>query len=196
MSLLGITQFLWHWAYKLSHKSAFAESDNWFNSHVYVPSLRAAAVLLIAKLEIETGTFCIESVFSFSIKWMLCNIVSNVQFLKEGFGFFGLIYNSHKPAQKYSHKVCFKTQCGRIPLYKMQSAKITPIKTFSFLPLVKLLTVTPENNCLALVYRDRETLKFVKYINRHSLEQTASHPAGTEFWDFCFVYSEWLIAQS
>ncbi|XP_066493351.1 prolyl 3-hydroxylase OGFOD1 [Tiliqua scincoides] len=54
----------------------------------------------------------------------------------------------------------------------------------------ELLTVSPENNCLALVYRDRETLKFVKYINHRSLERTATHPESTGFWDFCFVYYE------
>ncbi|KAM3829171.1 prolyl 3-hydroxylase OGFOD1 [Vipera latastei] len=51
----------------------------------------------------------------------------------------------------------------------------------------ELLTVNPEANCLALVYRDRETQKFVKYINHYSLEQT---PDGNEFWDFSFVYYE------
>ncbi|XP_039209761.1 prolyl 3-hydroxylase OGFOD1 isoform X1 [Crotalus tigris] len=51
----------------------------------------------------------------------------------------------------------------------------------------ELLTVNPEANCLALVYRDRETQKFVKYINHRSLEQT---PDEKEFWDFSFVYYE------
>ncbi|XP_070616600.1 prolyl 3-hydroxylase OGFOD1 [Erythrolamprus reginae] len=51
----------------------------------------------------------------------------------------------------------------------------------------ELLTVNPEANCLALIYRDRETLKFVKYINQRSLEQT---PDPKEFWDFSFVYYE------
>ncbi|XP_053126921.1 prolyl 3-hydroxylase OGFOD1 isoform X2 [Hemicordylus capensis] len=54
----------------------------------------------------------------------------------------------------------------------------------------ELLTVNPENNCLALVYRDRETLKFVKYINCRSSAQKATHPDRTAFWDFCFVYYE------
>jgi len=31
--------------------------------------------------------------------------------------------------------------------------------------LFQLLTVTPSENSLALVYRDQETLKFVKYLN-------------------------------
>ncbi|KAM6430490.1 prolyl 3-hydroxylase OGFOD1 [Liasis olivaceus] len=54
----------------------------------------------------------------------------------------------------------------------------------------ELLTVNPEANCLALVYRDRETLKFVKYVNQRSLEQTPMQPEQTGFWDFSFVYYE------
>ncbi|KAM9607568.1 prolyl 3-hydroxylase OGFOD1 [Trichechus inunguis] len=54
----------------------------------------------------------------------------------------------------------------------------------------ELLTVNPENNSLALVYRDRETLKFVKYINHRSLEQQKTFPHRTGFWDFSFIYYE------
>ncbi|KAF6078898.1 2-oxoglutarate and iron dependent oxygenase domain containing 1 [Phyllostomus discolor] len=54
----------------------------------------------------------------------------------------------------------------------------------------ELLTVNPENNSLALVYRDRETLKFVKHINHRSLEQKKTFPNRTGFWDFAFVYYE------
>ncbi|XP_067327107.1 prolyl 3-hydroxylase OGFOD1 isoform X2 [Anolis sagrei] len=54
----------------------------------------------------------------------------------------------------------------------------------------ELLTVNPEDNCLALIYRDRETLKFVKYINHQSLNQVATQPEHTGFWDFSFVYYE------
>uniref|UniRef100_A0A8C6DH36 2-oxoglutarate and iron dependent oxygenase domain containing 1 n=1 Tax=Moschus moschiferus TaxID=68415 RepID=A0A8C6DH36_MOSMO len=54
----------------------------------------------------------------------------------------------------------------------------------------ELLTVNPENNSLALVYRDRETLKFVKHINHRSLEQKKSFANRTGFWDFSFVYYE------
>jgi len=54
----------------------------------------------------------------------------------------------------------------------------------------ELLTVNPENNSLALVYRDRETLKFVKHINHRSLEQKKAFPNRTGFWDFSFVYYE------
>lgn len=56
--------------------------------------------------------------------------------------------------------------------------------------LFQLLTVNPENNSLALVYRDRETLKFVKHINHRSLEQKKTVPNRTGFWDFSFVYYE------
>ncbi|XP_059212372.1 prolyl 3-hydroxylase OGFOD1 [Centropristis striata] len=46
----------------------------------------------------------------------------------------------------------------------------------------ELLTVYPEDNCLALVYRDKETLKFVKHINHRSSSES--------FYDFSFVYYE------
>ncbi|XP_004600714.2 prolyl 3-hydroxylase OGFOD1 [Sorex araneus] len=54
----------------------------------------------------------------------------------------------------------------------------------------ELLTVNPESNSLALVYRDKETLKFVKHINHRSLEQKKTIPNRTGFWDFSFVYYE------
>ncbi|XP_058296986.1 prolyl 3-hydroxylase OGFOD1 isoform X3 [Hylobates moloch] len=54
----------------------------------------------------------------------------------------------------------------------------------------ELLTVNPESNSLALVYRDRETLKFVKHINHRSLEQKKTFPNRTGFWDFSFMYYE------
>ncbi|XP_055582236.1 prolyl 3-hydroxylase OGFOD1 [Falco cherrug] len=54
----------------------------------------------------------------------------------------------------------------------------------------ELLTVNPEDNCLALVYRDKETVQFVKYINHRSLARLNKHPNRTGFWDFAFVYYE------
>ncbi|XP_042293479.1 prolyl 3-hydroxylase OGFOD1 [Sceloporus undulatus] len=54
----------------------------------------------------------------------------------------------------------------------------------------ELLTVNPEGNCLALIYRDRETLKFVKYVNHRSLKPMATQPEHAGFWDFSFVYYE------
>jgi hypothetical protein len=50
--------------------------------------------------------------------------------------------------------------------------------------------VNPENNSLALVYRDRETLRFVKHINHRSLEQSKAFPSRSGFWDFAFIYYE------
>ncbi|XP_029464570.1 prolyl 3-hydroxylase OGFOD1 isoform X2 [Rhinatrema bivittatum] len=54
----------------------------------------------------------------------------------------------------------------------------------------ELLTLYPENNALALIYRDKETLKFVKYINHRSLDQRESNLRRNGFWDFSFVYYE------
>ncbi|NXX82246.1 OGFD1 hydroxylase, partial [Urocolius indicus] len=54
----------------------------------------------------------------------------------------------------------------------------------------ELLTVNPEDNCLALVYRDKETLKFVKYINQRSSARLKQRPSSAAFWDFSFVYYE------
>ncbi|XP_034045532.1 prolyl 3-hydroxylase OGFOD1 [Thalassophryne amazonica] len=50
----------------------------------------------------------------------------------------------------------------------------------------ELLTVYPEDNSLALVYRDKETLRFVKHINHKSLSECADRT----FYDFAFVYYE------
>ncbi|XP_058485895.1 prolyl 3-hydroxylase OGFOD1 [Solea solea] len=47
----------------------------------------------------------------------------------------------------------------------------------------ELLTMSPEDNSLALVYRDKETLKFVKHVNHRSLSCRSFH-------DFSFVYFE------
>uniref|UniRef100_A0A8C5I5A3 Prolyl 3-hydroxylase OGFOD1 n=1 Tax=Gouania willdenowi TaxID=441366 RepID=A0A8C5I5A3_GOUWI len=52
----------------------------------------------------------------------------------------------------------------------------------------ELLTVYPEDNSLALVYRDKETLKFVKHVNHKSSSTSRSDQAG--FYDFSFVYYE------
>ncbi|XP_076880030.1 prolyl 3-hydroxylase OGFOD1 [Brachyhypopomus gauderio] len=49
----------------------------------------------------------------------------------------------------------------------------------------ELLTVYPEDNSLALVYRDKETLKFVKHINHRSIQ--TDH---TAYYDFSFTYYE------
>ncbi|XP_033896237.3 prolyl 3-hydroxylase OGFOD1 isoform X2 [Acipenser ruthenus] len=54
----------------------------------------------------------------------------------------------------------------------------------------ELLTIYPENNSLALVYRDKETLKFVKHVNHQSLERLRKNPDRQGFCDFSFVYYE------
>ncbi|XP_069822069.1 prolyl 3-hydroxylase OGFOD1 [Dendropsophus ebraccatus] len=54
----------------------------------------------------------------------------------------------------------------------------------------ELLTVYPENNCLALVYRDKETMRFVKHINHRSLKRDVNHRSSRGFWDFALVYYE------
>uniref|UniRef100_V9KLK0 Prolyl 3-hydroxylase OGFOD1 n=1 Tax=Callorhinchus milii TaxID=7868 RepID=V9KLK0_CALMI len=54
----------------------------------------------------------------------------------------------------------------------------------------ELLTLSPEENSLALIYRDKETLKFVKHINQRSVSQCLSASEKNGFWDFSFVYYE------
>lgn len=52
----------------------------------------------------------------------------------------------------------------------------------------QLLTVTPADNALALVYRDKDTLKFVKHINC-KVNILQNEP---EFYDISTVYFEWV----
>lgn len=54
----------------------------------------------------------------------------------------------------------------------------------------ELLTVYPEDNSLALVYRDKETLKFVKHVNHKSSSDSADSSNCKAFYDFSFVYYE------
>ncbi|XP_071952264.1 prolyl 3-hydroxylase OGFOD1-like [Antedon mediterranea] len=51
----------------------------------------------------------------------------------------------------------------------------------------ELLSVTPKENCLSLVYRDKDTLRFVKHIN-HKVTELAD--GATSFHDIAFVYYE------
>ncbi|XP_062869024.1 prolyl 3-hydroxylase OGFOD1 [Trichomycterus rosablanca] len=53
----------------------------------------------------------------------------------------------------------------------------------------ELLTVYPEENSLALVYRDMETLKFIKHINHSSVSKDPDQK-DTAFYDFSFTYYE------
>ena len=50
----------------------------------------------------------------------------------------------------------------------------------------ELLTVNPEENCLSLVYRDEETLKFTKYVNSNLNEQMHS----SCFYEINVIYYE------
>ena len=54
----------------------------------------------------------------------------------------------------------------------------------------QLLTVYPENNSLALVYRDKETLKFVKHVNHRSSSDSGNSSTCRALYDFSFVYYE------
>ncbi|XP_029354031.1 prolyl 3-hydroxylase OGFOD1 isoform X3 [Echeneis naucrates] len=54
----------------------------------------------------------------------------------------------------------------------------------------ELLTVYPEDNSLALIYRDKETLKFVKHVNHKSCSDSSGSSTCRTFYDFCFVYYE------
>uniref|UniRef100_A0A8C8FJR3 Prolyl 4-hydroxylase alpha subunit domain-containing protein n=1 Tax=Oncorhynchus tshawytscha TaxID=74940 RepID=A0A8C8FJR3_ONCTS len=54
----------------------------------------------------------------------------------------------------------------------------------------ELLMVYPEENSLALVYRDKETLKFVKHINHRSSTLPIGDSCRRAVYDFSFVYYE------
>lgn len=54
----------------------------------------------------------------------------------------------------------------------------------------QLLTVYPEDNSLALVYRDKETLKFVKHVNNKCSSDSANACPSRGLYDFSFVYYE------
>uniref|UniRef100_A0A674CGI7 2-oxoglutarate and iron-dependent oxygenase domain containing 1 n=1 Tax=Salmo trutta TaxID=8032 RepID=A0A674CGI7_SALTR len=54
----------------------------------------------------------------------------------------------------------------------------------------ELLMVYPEENSLALVYRDKETLKFVKHINHRSSTLPIGDYCRRAVYDFSFVYYE------
>lgn len=54
----------------------------------------------------------------------------------------------------------------------------------------QLLTIYPEDNSLALVYRDKETLKFVKHVNHKCSSDSGSTCTSRGLYDFSFVYYE------
>ncbi|XP_029184830.2 prolyl 3-hydroxylase OGFOD1-like isoform X1 [Acropora millepora] len=54
----------------------------------------------------------------------------------------------------------------------------------------ELLTVHPQENSLALVYRDKETVRFVKHVNHSSHFDQGISDRDNDFCDFCFIYFE------
>ncbi|XP_078354565.1 prolyl 3-hydroxylase OGFOD1-like isoform X2 [Oculina patagonica] len=54
----------------------------------------------------------------------------------------------------------------------------------------ELLTVHPQENSMALVYRDKETVRFVKHINHSVLTDVGTADKDNNFFDFSFVYFE------
>lgn len=54
----------------------------------------------------------------------------------------------------------------------------------------ELLTVHPQENSLALVYRDKETVRFVKHVNHSALTDVGTADRDNKFFDFSFVYFE------
>ncbi|XP_078587125.1 prolyl 3-hydroxylase OGFOD1-like [Branchiostoma floridae x Branchiostoma japonicum] len=54
----------------------------------------------------------------------------------------------------------------------------------------ELLTVVPKNNALALVYRDSDTLRFVKYINTTAMDRQMSGNQDSSFFEVYNAYYE------
>ena len=52
----------------------------------------------------------------------------------------------------------------------------------------ELLTVNPAENSLALVYRDKDTLRFIKHVNARIKDM----PDSPEFYDISLTYFEWI----
>ena len=59
---------------------------------------------------------------------------------------------------------------------------------------LQLLTVCPTSNCLALVYRDKETVRFVKHINASYKDMVLKSDIDSEvcrgFYDVSMIYYE------
>ena len=55
---------------------------------------------------------------------------------------------------------------------------------------LQLLTVSPLENSMGLVYRDKETIKFVKHVNHNSVAKSGSADRQNGFYDFYTVYYE------
>lgn len=54
----------------------------------------------------------------------------------------------------------------------------------------ELLTVHPQENSLALVYRDKETVRFVKHVNHSVQTDEGTANRDSKFFDFSFAYFE------
>lgn len=90
-------------------------------------------------------------------------------------------YVANEEDEEVSFDRCIKCNCTFVD---NTSVIILIVVVFSSL---QLLTVYPEDNSLALVYRDKETLKFVKHVNHKSSSDSSTSRA---MYDFSFVYYE------
>jgi len=70
--------------------------------------------------------------------------------------------------------------------YNVFSGTLNLTQSIICCAMFQLLTVIPDENSLALVYRDKETLRFVKHVNHRATESEFA----TEFVDFAFTYYE------
>lgn len=88
------------------------------------------------------------------------------------------MYVDHKRHPNFIYGLSWKRGARGIP----GGGKIWSVRA-NLCFLFQLLTVTPRSNCLALVYKDEETLSFVKYVNHNVKSMEA-------FYDVNFVYCE------
>lgn len=81
----------------------------------------------------------------------------------------------------YTYRIVLPLATSRLraQIHRSLSQPLTPL---SF----QLLSVNPAENSLALVYRDKDTLKFVKHIN----SQTKDLQGDKTFYDFALTYFE------
>ncbi len=93
-------------------------------------------------------------------------------------------YVANEEDEEVSADYCMKCNCT---CAGNTSALIITASVFF---LSQLLTVYPEDNSLALVYRDKETLKFVKHVNHKSSSDSADSSTCRALYDFSFVYYE------
>ena len=53
-----------------------------------------------------------------------------------------------------------------------------------------MLTVFPQENALALVYRDKGTMRFVKHVNNKLVSTAGASKSADGFYDVSLVYFE------